>query len=181
VLDSILFEARMNSCELYICDITVDQFYAGDHCQMRINSKASPESSNRLPIPPECQALHAAVVILQHPPNHHIPAGSFWRQTSPTGQKGSAGGPTVPQKISTTHKPSYDRAIRPHQACSRQRQPAEPIGHREGRALVQADGVQVEAGPAGRVGCVGRVGAVTDCSINREPGSNEPHAFHPVS
>jgi hypothetical protein len=24
-------------------------------------------------------------------PNHRIPAGSFWRQTAPTGQKGSAG------------------------------------------------------------------------------------------
>jgi hypothetical protein len=24
--------------------------------------------------------------------NHRIPAGSFWRQTTPTGQKGSAGG-----------------------------------------------------------------------------------------
>jgi putative DNA-invertase from lambdoid prophage Rac len=54
-------------------------------------------------------------------------------------------------------KPSY---LRPHQACSRQRQPAEPIGHRESRALVEADGVQIEAGPAGGVGSVGRVGAV---------------------
>jgi putative DNA-invertase from lambdoid prophage Rac len=58
-------------------------------------------------------------------------------------------------------KPSYDRATF-DRACSRQRQPAEPIGHRERRALVEADGVQIKAGPAGCVGRVGCMGLVMD-------------------
>jgi hypothetical protein len=40
---------------------------------------------------------------------------------------------------------------------SRQRRPAEPIGHRQGRGLIQAGGIQTGAGPAGCVGFMGHV------------------------